>query len=411
MPFLLLLYLVCYLDRVNIGFAALRMNHDLGLSATAYGLGAGIFFVGYSLFEIPSNLILARVGARLWIGRIMITWGILACAMMFVRDARSLYIVRFLLGVAEGGFFPGIVYYLYCWFPAADRVKAMGWFMMGIPLSAVVGGPLSGALLSLNGRLGLAGWQWLFLIEGAPAVLLGFAVFARLDDRPDDATWLLPEERAWLIAHLAHERHAYETAHALSVWRALAHPTVWRIGAIQGLAGIASYAIGLWLPQIVRAAIGQSDLVVGIVSAVPPLVAVAAIFFVSVYVDRTGERLRVITTGSLVSALGLATSAFWLHSPVPIVLALAIGVAAMYATYAPTLALPSFFLTGTASAAAIALVTALGNVGGFVGPYLVGVLKDTTGDYKIGLLALAIVTALRAPIALSLHHARVLVRA
>ncbi len=186
---------------------------------------------------------------------------------------------------------------------------------------------------------------------------------------------------------------------------------MWRIGAIQGLAGIASYAIGLWLPQIVRAAIGQSDLVVGIVSAVPPLVAVAAIFFVSGYVDRTGERLRVITTGSLVSALGLATSAFLLRSPVPIVLALAIGVAAMYATYAPTLALPSFFLTGTASAAAIALVTALGNVGGFVGPYLVGVLKDTTGDYKIGLLALAIVTAMRAPIALSLHQARVLVRA
>jgi MFS transporter, ACS family, tartrate transporter len=408
MPFLLLLYLVCYLDRVNIGFAALQMNRDLGLSATAYGFGAGIFFIGYSLFEVPSNLILARVGARVWIGRIMITWGLLACAMMFVRDARSLYVTRFLLGVAEGGFFPGIAYYLNNWFPAALKARALGWFMMSIPLSQVVGGPISGALLGLNGRLGLAGWQWLFLLEGAPAVLLGFVVLFRLTESPDAARWLTPEERGWLVEQLARERASCEATHGVSVARALGNATVWHIGVIQGLAGVAGYAMGIWLPQIIRAATGQSDFVVSVLSAIPSLAAILAMAMISAHSDRTGDRVRLLAQWSLVSAVALAVSGSLLHSPALLVLALAVAVSSIYGTYSLAYALPTVFLTGSAAAAGFALIAAVANVGGFVGPYLVGVLKQSTGDFRSGLLALATVMSTRAILAYSLRHARVL---
>ena len=220
-PFLFLLYVVSFLDRVNVGFAALEMNSDLGLSPAVYGFGAGIFFFGYALLEVPSNLILAHVGARRWIARIMITWGIIAAGMMFVRGPVSFYVLRFMLGIAEAGFFPGIIFYLSEWFPADARARAVARFMTAIPVSAVIGGPISGALLGLSGRLGLAGWQWLFLLEGLPAVLLGVAVLRYLPDRPDDAAWLAPEQRRWLIERLGNERDACIERHGLTVIRAL----------------------------------------------------------------------------------------------------------------------------------------------------------------------------------------------
>jgi ACS family tartrate transporter-like MFS transporter len=266
LPFLFLLYIVCFLDRVNLGFAALQMNHDLGFGPAVYGFGAGVFFLGYILFEVPSNLMLARVGARVWIARIMITWGLVSSAMMFVRGPLSLYGLRFLLGAAEAGFFPGIIYYLSGWFPATQLARAIARFMVAIPLSGVIGGPLSGAFLSLDGRLGLAGWQWLFLLEGVPAVLLGFVVLAYLTDRPDQAAWLTPAERAWLGTRLGEEREERERRHGLSVRQALANGTVWRLGLLLLLCNsFGVYLLGLWLAQIVREFSGLSDFEVGVV--------------------------------------------------------------------------------------------------------------------------------------------------
>ena len=252
LPFLLLLYVVAWLDRVNIGFAALQMNRDLGFSAAVYGFGAGVFFVGYALFEVPSNLILARVGARRWISRIMITWGLLSIAMMFVDDAASFYVLRFLLGVAEAGFFPGIIYYLGHWYPAAERARAISWFMLAIPLSTVVGGPLAGVILGLNGWHGLTGWQWLFLLEGIPAVVLGVVVLFYLTESPEEARWLEPRERDWLAAKVRAEHAAARERHGIDLRAALLHPTVWRLAVVLFACQCCSYGLTLWIPQIVQ---------------------------------------------------------------------------------------------------------------------------------------------------------------
>src|SRR5262245_37595181 len=259
LPFLLLLYIVAWLDRVNVGFAALTMNQDLGFSASVYGFGAGVFFVGYALFEIPSNLILARVGARLWIARIMITWGLISVAMMFVHTPLSFYVLRFLLGVAEAGFLPGIIYYLGGWFPGAARARAVSWFMAAIPLSVVVGGPLAGALLSLNGLAGLSGWQWLYLLEGVPAVILGFVVLWYLTDTPAEARWLEERERSWLSAQIADERERARVRHNVGLSQALLHPTVWQLALIMFTCQTGSYGLTLWVPQIVKGLSGLND--------------------------------------------------------------------------------------------------------------------------------------------------------
>ena len=303
-PFLFLLYVVSFLDRVNVGFAALEMNSDLGLSPAVYGFGAGIFFIGYALLEVPSNLILARVGARRWIARIMITWGIIAAGMMFVRGPVSFYVLRFLLGIAEAGFFPGIIFYLSEWFPADARARAVARFMTAIPVSAVIGGPVSGALLGLSGRLGLAGWQWLFLLEGLPAVVLGVVVLRYLPDRPDEVAWLPPEQRTWLIERLRAERDTCIERHGLTVIRALSTGVVWQMGLLVFLSiSFGQYALALWLPQIVRGFSGLTNLQVGLVSAIPNLVAVIAMVIVAAHSDRTGERRLHIAAASAVAAL------------------------------------------------------------------------------------------------------------
>ena len=298
LPFVLLLYVVAWLDRVNIGFAALQMNKDLGFSDAVYGFGAGVFFVGYALCEVPSNLILARVGARLWIARIMITWGVLSIAMMFVNGPWSFYIVRFLLGVAEAGFLPGILYYLGHWFPAAQRAHAVSWFMLAIPLSTVVGGPLAGFILELQGAQGLAGWQWLFLLEGIPAVLLGFVVLVYLTDTPEQAKWLTPEQGRWLSALVKAEHRAAEERHGVGLKQALVHPTVWLLALILFAGQTASYGLTLWIPQIVQSLSGLGNLAVSMISALPYVAASIGMILIGASSDRRNERFMHVAVPS-----------------------------------------------------------------------------------------------------------------
>jgi ACS family tartrate transporter-like MFS transporter len=312
-PFLFVLYIVSYLDRVNVGFAALQMNQDLGFSAAVYGFGAGIFFVGYFLFEVPSNLILQRVGARLWIARIMITWGLVASAMMFIRDANSFYMVRFLLGVAEAGFFPGIVLYLTYWFPAAERAHTTALFMTATAVAGAIGGPISGALLSLHSIGGLAGWQWLFLLEGVPAMLLGFAVLVYLPDRPTHAAWLAPGERAWLSDRLAREGAATHVAGSLRA--GLLSGPVWLFALLYLLLVMGVYGLSLWLPQIVAGFGRLNDFQIGLISAVPYLIAAVVMVRVAAHSDRVQERRWHVGVALLVGAAGLALSAFLEPTP------------------------------------------------------------------------------------------------
>jgi len=307
-PFVFLLYIVAYLDRINVGFAALQMNAALGLSASAYGLGAGIFFVSYTVFEIPSNVVLARIGARLWIARIMITWGLVSSGMMLVQGAASFFVMRFLLGAAEAGFFPGIIFYLTQWFPARERARTIAAFMTASLTAGIVGGPVSGALLSMNGVGGLAGWQWLFLLEGLPAIVLGVIVLFYMTERPEDATWLSDAERAALVEALRRDGNAgpsgpTETGGIRSVSGALASGRIWLLAIVYFTIPIALYAFGFWLPQIIRAASNGSDFQIGLLTAIPYLVGAGGMVLVARHSDRTGERRWHIVCAALVGGV------------------------------------------------------------------------------------------------------------
>ncbi|OGT82619.1 MAG: hypothetical protein A3H91_04200 [Gammaproteobacteria bacterium RIFCSPLOWO2_02_FULL_61_13] len=403
LPFLLLLYIICWLDRVNVGFAALQMNQDLGFSASVYGFGAGVFFAGYALFEIPSNLILARVGARRWIARIMVTWGLISTCMMFVHDTATFYLLRFLLGVAEAGFLPGILYYLGDWYPGAQRAKAVGWFMAAIPLSIVVGGPVAGILLDMDGLLGLRGWQWLYLLEGAPAFLLGFVVLAWLPDNPSQVHWLNDAERAWLDGRIRAEQREAQDRHGIGLGRAMLHPTVWKLALIMFTCQSGSYGLTLWMPQILKGLSGLSDLLVGMISALPYIAAAIGMILIGASSDRTGERFYHIAVPSLVAVLGFTASA-WLTTPIPAMIALTVAAVGDLGSRGPFWALPGRFLTGSAAAGAIALINTVGSLGGFVGPYAVGVVKDATGSFTGGLMFLAGLLLLGAVGTLRLRH-------
>jgi ACS family tartrate transporter-like MFS transporter len=390
LPYLLLLYVIAWFDRVNIGFAALQMNADLGLSATVYGLGAGIFFAGYALFEVPSNLILARVGARLWIGRIMVTWGLISIAMMFVQGQWSFYALRFSLGVAEAGFLPGILYYLSQWFPKDERARAVSWFMIGIPLSTVFGGPIAGMLLGLDGWHGLQGWQWLFVLEGLPAVLLGVITWIWLPDTPRHVRWLSDAEKERVLARIESEHRATQSRHASSssLKFGLLNPTVWVLCLVLFCCQTGSYGLTLWIPQIVKNISGTSDLAVGFISAIPYIGATFAMLWLGASSDRTGERFMHVAIPSFIGGAGFIGSAFLL-SPVPAMAALTIAAMGDLSTRGPFWALPSRFLSGSALAAGIALINTFGSLGGFVGPTMVGYVRDATGGFAGGLLFLA----------------------
>jgi ACS family tartrate transporter-like MFS transporter len=387
-PFLALLYLVAYLDRVNVGFAALQMNAALGLSSQIYGFGAGIFFFGYFLFEVPSNLVLARVGARLWIARITIVWGLVSIAMMFISGPRSFYGMRFLLGAAEAGFFPGIVLYFTYWFPARDRARAVAQFSTASMAAGIVGAPLSGVLLSLRGVAGLDGWQWLFLVEGIPAVLLGIVALFYLTDRPESANWLPPDEQAWLIDAMRREREQAERPGANTVRSGLSDPMVWRLALSMFLVVTSGYGFSFFLPQIVKAFSGASDLAVGMWTAIPFLVAAIGMVTVATHSDRTGERRRHVAACAWLAASGLAASS-WLGAPAARFAALSIAAIGLYSFTPPFWSLPTAFLRGDGAAAGIGLINAVGNLGGFLGPYVMGWMKDATGDYLAGLRFLA----------------------
>ena len=287
-PFLFVLYVIAWLDRVNVGFAGLQMNTDLGFSSTVFGFGSGIFFLGYCLFEIPSNIILERVGARLWISRIMVTWGLISAGMMFVRTPATFYLLRFLLGVAEAGFFPGVIYYLSLWYPTAHRARAIAAFMTAVPVTGLIGGPLSGALLELDGLHGLAGWQWLFLLEGLPAVILGTSVLFYLKDRPETTHWLTPAERDWLVETLAAERKACLPRPNIRV--ALTDKTIWNLGIIFLLVAAGFYGYSFWAPLIIKSLTGLSNFKVGLVLGAISAVTIVGMLLNSYHSDRTGER-------------------------------------------------------------------------------------------------------------------------
>ena len=399
--------MVAYIDRVNVGFAALQMNEDLSLSAAMYGFGAGIFFLGYTLFEVPSNVVLARVGARRWIARIMVSWGVVSVAMMFVTGPTGFYALRFLLGVAEAGFFPGIIYLLCNWFPQRQRAHAIGWFMTAIPLSIVIGGPLAGLLLGMDGLWGLRGWQLLFLIEGAPAVLLGVVVLFVLDDRPEDARWLTAEQKAWLAAKLRAEQDHAREKHRVGVLRSLAHPTVWALGIVCFVAQTGSYGLTLWMPQILKSVTGLGNMAVGLLSAVPFAAAAIGMVLVGRISDRTGERFLYVAGTLFLAAIGFLASAV-VAAPMLALAMLTIAAVGDYGGRGPFWALPGRFLAGPAAAAGIALINTFGAVGGFVGPYLVGLLKGASGDFTSGLLLLAALMFAGGVLTLALRGARAL---
>lgn len=390
LPFLFLLYVVSYLDRINVGFAALQMNAALGFSSVTYSLGAGIFFLGYTLLEIPSNVILARVGARLWIARIMITWGLVSAGMMFVRSATAFYVLRFTLGAAEAGFFPGMIYCLTKWFPRRERARAIAGFMTAVVIAGVIGGPISGMLLSLDGAGGLAGWQWLFVVEGLPAVLLGVIVLRALPDEPSEARWLTPEEQRALTVRLVEEASAASTIH--STRGALTSGRVWLLAAVYFTIPVALYAMGFWLPQIVRSASGANDIVVGWLSAIPYAVAAVGMVIVGRHSDRTGERRRHIALSAVGGGAAFALTGF-LHGVVPSIAALSMAMLGLASMLGPFWAFATSFLGGIGAAAGIALVNSIGNVGGFVGPNIIGFVQQTTRGFTGGLVVVGAVLA------------------
>jgi MFS transporter, ACS family, tartrate transporter len=410
-PFLMLCYFIAYLDRVNVGFAALQMNKALDFSASAFGFGAGVFFIAYFFFEVPSNLLLERFGARRWIARIMFTWGLLAGAMAFIPNisrytgispAHVFFGLRILLGIAEAGFFPGIIFLLTLWFPAAYRGRVVGYFMAAIPLSTVIGGPISGALLSLDGRAGLAGWQWLYLIEAMPAILLSFGVLLYLTDKPADAHWLADEERDWLIARQQQERAHRESVHAFSVKEALFNPRVLAIALIYFGANATNYGLSFFLPQIVKS-FGLTNLQTGFVTSLPYIVGVISMVLWGRHSDRKLERKWHVAIALLVAAGGIAAAAR-LDNPVQKMIALSIAGFGIFGCLPVIWTLPASFLSGAAAAGGIAAINSLGNLAGFFGPFAMGWIKDSTGGFGAGLLCLSGAGLVGMAAVLLLHH-------
>jgi len=393
MPFLLLAYLICYIDRVNVGFAALQMNKAVGIDPKTYGLGAGIFFVGYFLFEVPSNLALQRFGARTWIARIMISWGLVSAAFALIGGPVSFLALRFLLGVAEAGFFPGVILYITYWFPAHYRAVIVGVFMVAIPVAGLIGSPVSGAILYLDGALGLGGWQWIFILEAAPAVLLGIAAFIWLTDRPVNASWLTHEQQQWLVAKIEAERRRVPRVQHESVWRVISNKYVLIMALVYSGAAGASSALALWMPQLVKS-FGLTNWQTGLVNAIPFGIAAVWMILWGRSSDRTGERVwhNALPLGWMVLAI-LATFAAInsLWAMIPLLTRIAAGT---YASKGPFWALSSEWLGAGSAAAGLAQINALGNLSGFVFNYLIGWIHAETGSFPLALTPIALVATI-----------------
>jgi MFS transporter, ACS family, tartrate transporter len=397
LPILTLAYMINYLDRTNISFAALTMNKDIGLTATQYGRGAGIFFLGYCLFEVPSNLALYRFGARLWIARIMITWGLLSIAMVLVGGAWSFYVMRFLLGVAEAGFFPGVAFYLAFWFPAQYRARILAGFLVAIPFSTVIGAPLSGLLLELDGSFGLAGWKWLFILEGLPAVILGFVVAYLLADRPETATWLDPQEREILARMLAAEPRERVR---VGILEAIRDPRVIICALVQFGFTLGSYGILFWLPQILKGS-GISNLAVTALTAIPYAFATVAMIWWALIVDKSGKKIGNLTLTCGLGSVGLIISVLTDQLTIGLI-GLTIALIGITSARAVFWTIPTRFMTGVGAASGLAFINSIGVAGGYFGPELMGTLKDLTGGYFAGLLTMAGILAASALLAASL---------
>jgi MFS transporter, ACS family, tartrate transporter len=413
--FLIGCYLVAYLDRVNVGFAALTMNKALGLTATMYGFGAGIFFLTYFIFELPSNLMLDRFGARKWIARIMVSWGFFSGLTAFIpaiargtglSNETTFFTIRALLGFAEAGFFPGIIYFLTLWFPSAYRGRIIGSFMAAIPLSSVIGAPVSGMILGMDGVVGLDGWQWLFIIEAIPAVLLGGVTYFYLTDRPADAYWLAADERAWLAGRLEAERRQREAVHDLSVGEAIVNPRVWALAFVYFGLVACNYGVAFWLPQIIKA-FGLSNAMTGWVTAIPYAAGAAFMVWYGRHSDAKAERKGHAAIALAITAAGIAASTLT-GDPTLTVAAFTFAACGAFAGLPVFWTLPTAVLSGSAAAAGIAVINSIGNLSGFFGPYVMGWIKDATGSFTGGLLLIAALALLAMIVVLALGHDRAL---
>jgi MFS transporter, ACS family, tartrate transporter len=394
MPFLFVCYFVAYLDRVNVGFAKLQMNAALGLTEAAYGLGAGLFFISYFLLEVPSNLALDKFGARLWIARIMLSWGIISALFAFIGPISAatgvstewvFYILRFLLGIAEAGFFPGIIFYLTLWFPSVYRARVVALFMLAIPFSSIVGAPVSGALLNLTGG-GLDGWQWLFILEAVPSILMAFGVVFYLTDRPALATWLADDERGWLEGRLEAERRHKVAVEHLGIGKALADPRVLACSFVYFCLNAASYGVAFFLPTIVKG-FGVTNFQTGLLSALPFVFGAVGMVLLGRNSDRTLKRKEHVCFAMVLAAVGVAGAGL-VSSPFLVLGLLCLSQIGVSATPPLLWPIPSAFLTGSSAAAGIAAINSIGNLSGFAGPYMMGYLRDLTGDFTAGLLVL-----------------------
>ena len=392
MPFLFLLYIVAYLDRINVSFGVLQMRDQLGLSDRVYGRAAGMFFAGYFFFQLPSNLLLEKVGVRRWIAALMVTWGVVSCLMIFIRGPVGFYGMRFLLGAAEAGFFPGIIFYMKRWFPATARARAVAWFMTANPIAGIVGSPVSGALLGLHGAR-LAGWQWMFLIEGLPAILLGLAVYRFLSDSPETAHWLQGEERSWLLEQLARERQSDTEQTENSIWKVIFSLRIWMLSFVYFGVATAMYGLMLWLPSVIRDLSGLSYFMTGLVAVIPFALMTVAMVLVGMHSDRHAERRWHTAVPAFVAAAALFVAGYS-GSAVLTLACIGIGMVGAEAMVGPFWALATSRMAGLSAAAGIAVINSLANLGGYFGPDIIGLFRTANGGFRGGLWAIAATVAL-----------------
>ncbi len=402
-PFLCVLYTFAFAGRVNVGFAALTMRKDLGLTPGMFGFGAGLFFISYFLFEIPSNLVLDRVGARRWIARVMITWGLISMGFAFISGPTQFYILRFFLGLAEAGFFPGVLLYLTYWFPKRWRGRVTAGFVVAIPIASAIAAPVSGYLLAMDGILGLRGWQWMFILEAAPAVVLGVVCLFFLTDKPADAKWLSDEQRRWLVAAMTEDQGTPQRHTLREILREVVSWEVLRLSLAYFGLTTGLYGIELWLPQIVKG-FGLTNIAVGFVTAIPYLLAIATMGLWARHSDRSGERFGHVAIACLVGCAGLLVAGLFHTEVVMAVVFLSIAIAGVMAARPPFWQLPPEFLSGAKLAAGLATINSIGNLGGFVGPSLIGLVRDLTGSFTLGLMLSAATLGLSALFVLSLKR-------
>ncbi|MBC9821842.1 MFS transporter [Terrabacter sp. MAHUQ-38] len=394
-PFLMLCYVVSYLDRVNVGFAKLQMSSDLGFSEAAFGLGAGLFFIGYFIFEVPSNVLLQKVGAKIWIARIMITWGLVSGAFMFVNNEATFYLLRFLLGVAEAGFYPGVILYCTYWFPSQRRAKVIALFMSAIPVAGIFGNPLSGWIMNtFDGVSGLEGWQWMFVLEAVPALVIGVVTLFYLDNSVRSATWLDESEKQ-VVERAIREDSAHKENHG-PVWAAFKDPKVWLMCGIYFCFVMGQYALTFWMPTFVKSTGIDNALTIGVLSAIPYVVALVAMNAFGWSADKRRERRWHLVIPALLGTVGFCFTALWSGSTILSLVALSVAAAGVL-TCAPLFwSLPTSFLGGAAAAAGIAVINSVGNLAGFVSPYMIGSIKDSTGSIHLPMYVLAVVLAIGA---------------